>query len=402
LKRFAVIAVLAAIFAGVSALPAPAASFDDTHPCPAAGPLLVCPKAQVGQPYNLQLIALAGCDQYWWEFTNGGLPPGLKMSSSGLVSGIPSSVGESMPWVQVHDLTASQGGYSWCGGDNKSQRQFVFTTVAGLSIQDDSVPGGTIGQAYSKQLSVLTITSINPVVGSPANANWSIQSGTLPPGVSFSQTGLLSGTPTAEGSYTFVVKAEGGGATDTETETLVVRQPVTLTSTLGSTKAEIGIPFSVSQSAAGGSGTFKWSVSKGTLPAGLALGADGTVSGTPSVAGHFPLTVTVTDSESRTKSLDVTLVVAPKLAFRTLKLRAATTGVAYRAKIATLGGVPPLTWTVRGKLPKGVKFASRIATLIGTPTTAGKYRLTFTAADALGATVKKTLTLVVSGTTARR
>jgi hypothetical protein len=397
LKRIALIVALVALCAGVAAGSGTAASFDDTTPCPASGPLLVCPKAQVGQPYTLQLRALFGCDLYWWEFTNGGLPAGLSMNTSGLITGTPTATGETVPWVRVHDLLPSQGGNSWCAGDNKSERQFVFDVVPGLSIQQQSVPGGTINQPYSQQLTALSVTNINPVVGSPAQATWSIKSGSLPAGITLSSSGLLSGTPTAEGSYTFVVKADGGGSsTDTETETLTIRQPITLTSQLNAaTKAEVGVAFSAAQSATGGQGTFTWTITKGALPTGLTLAADGSVTGRPAIPGRYAFTLTATDGEARAKSIDVTLVVASKLAFKTLKLKPAKSGVAYRAKIATTGGVAPTTWSLAGKLPKGVKFAARTGTLIGTPKSAGTYRLTFTAVDRLEVSAKKTLVLVV-------
>ena len=180
MKRLALIAGLAALLAGVVAMPGSAASFDDTKPCPASGPLLVCPAGQVGQAYNLQLRALYGCDTYRWEITNGGLPDGLSISSSGLITGVAKSSTTVQPWVTVHDLTASEGGPPWCGGDNHSERQFVFTINPGLSIQDQSVPGGTIGQPYSKTLTAVAITSTTQP-GSPTTASWSIQSGSLPP-----------------------------------------------------------------------------------------------------------------------------------------------------------------------------------------------------------------------------
>jgi hypothetical protein len=394
LKRFALIAAVAALVVGVAPMSGSAASFDDSNPCPAQGPLLVCPTMQVGHPVSLQLRALAGCDTYRWETTNGGLPAGLSMSSSGNVTGTPTASGSTQPWVTVHDLTAPEGGPSWCGGDNHSERQFVFNVTPGLSIQDQSVPGGTVGQAYSKQLTALSVSSLNPVQGSPAQAAWSIQSGSLPAGVTLSPTGLLGGTPTGEGSYTFVVKAVGGGnSSDTETETLLVRQPITVTSELGSTKAEVGVPLNVTQTAAGGAGTFTWTAEG--LPAGVTLAADGTVSGTPAVPGRFPFSVTVTDQEQRSTKMNVTLVVAPKLTFRTLKLKAAKVGRAYRVKVATLGGVAPTTLTIRGKLPQGVKFAARTGTLLGTPRKAGNYRLTVTAFDSLDVSARKTFILVV-------
>jgi large repetitive protein len=399
MKRFALVAAFAAVVAGVVVMPGSSASFNDSDPCPADGALLVCPKAHVGQPYSLQLLAKAGCDLYRWEVTNGSLPAGLTMSSSGLVTGTPTASGPTQPWVTVHDLLPSEGGYPWCGGDNQSQRQFVFTAVPGLSIQNQSVPGGTMGQPYSVTFTALSVTNTNPVQGSPADATWSVQSGNLPAGVTLSSQGVLSGTPTSEGSYQFVVKAVGGSDTsDTETETLVVRQPIAVSSPFATgtaPKAEVSVPLSVAQTATGGAGTFTWSVSEGTLPAGVVLNPDGTLSGTPTVPGRFAFVMSAKDQEDRTAKVNATLVVSPKLTIRTLRLKAAKVKRPYRFKVATLGGVAPTTWTVVGKLPKGVKFAPRIGTLLGVPRKAGKYRLTFEAVDSLDVTATKTLTLKV-------
>jgi hypothetical protein len=399
LKRFARFALIATLVAllGVVAMPGSAASFVDSNPCPADGPLLVCPAAQVGQPYSLQLLGHGGCDLYRWEIANGGLPEGLSMSSSGLVSGTPKVAGKTEPWMIIHDLTVEEGGHSWCGGDNQSERQFVFSATPGLSIQDQSVPAGTVGQPYSKTLTALSITNTSQQ-GSPTSASWTIQSGTLPAGVTLSSAGILSGTPTSEGSYTFVVRAQGGGgAVDTETETLVVRQPVVVSSPLQgpAQKSEVGVPFTAAQTATGGNGTFTWALSSGSLPAGLELAADGTISGTPAVPGRFALVVRVTDGEGRVATVNGTLVVAAKLAIKTLKLKLAKVGRAYRVKVATVGGVAPTVWTVRGKLPAGVKFVKKTGTFIGTPRKAGKYRLTLQAVDSLAVKAQKTLTLVV-------
>ena len=393
LKRFALIAATAALAIAVYATPASAASFTDYTPCPADGSLLVCPTFQVGQTVNMQLLAHDGCDTYRWEITNGALPEGLSMSSSGLVSGTPRAATQTTPWVTVHDLTASEGGPSWCGGDNHSERQFVFNVGPGISIQDQSVPGGTIGQPYSKQLTVWSVTHLNPTQGGPTTATWSIASGSLPAGVTLSPAGVLSGTPTAEGAYTFVVKAATGNASDTETETLTVRQPLVVSPFIAR-KAEVGIAFTNSQTATGGSGTFTWSISKGALPSGLALGTNGTITGTPVVAGRYTFTVTATDTEARAKGVDVTLVVSPKLSLKTVKLKAGKTGQAYRLKLVTVGGVGPMTWTATGKLPRGFRLG-RTGLLFGTPTKAGAYRITVTVTDSLGAVAKKTLTLPV-------
>ena len=392
MKRLAFIAAIAAVLTGVIATSGSAASFVDSTPCPAQNQFLVCPTGQVGQSYDIQLMARGGCDLYKWEIVNGSLPDGLKMTTDGHITGRPNAATEVRPWVIVHDLLPSEGGYDWCIGDNHSERQFVFRVAPGLLIDQNGVPGGTIGQPYSQQLSAQSVASINPRSSSAASATWNVQSGNPPAGVTLSSSGLLSGTPTAEGSYTFVVRAEGGGGTTaTATYTINVRQPLGLSALFS--KSEVGIPVSVKPTGTGGSGAYTFSV-KGALPDGVTLANDGTITGTPTVPGRYAFTLTVTDNESRSKSIGVTLVVKARLAFTTLKLKNATVGVAYRSKIVMSGGVAPLTWTVTGKLPKVFKVG-RTGLLFGTPTKAGPYRFTVTVTDSLGMVAKKTLTLVV-------
>src|SRR5438046_9288170 len=123
MKRLALIVVLVTAASGTAALPGSAASFNDTAPCPASGPLLVCPTMYVGQAVHLQLLAHDGCELYRWEMVNGGLPAGLSMSSSGLVSGTPTGPAPTQPWVLVHDVTPPEGGPSWRACDNHSTTQ---------------------------------------------------------------------------------------------------------------------------------------------------------------------------------------------------------------------------------------------------------------------------------------
>jgi large repetitive protein len=399
MKRFGLLAAFAALVACMFVTPGSAASFVDYTPCPAQGPLLVCPTFQVGQTVNLQLLAFAGCDTYRWEMPNGTLPPGLSMSSSGLVTGRPTSTAKTTPWITVHDLTASEGGPSWCGGDNQSQRQFVFETQAGLDIDTQSVPGGTVNQPYSQQFTATAVTSLNPRQGSPATATWVVQSGNLPAGMSLSSSGLLSGTPTVEGSYTFVVRATGGsGTTDTETETLTVRQPLVAASTFRGPglKGEVGIPYTGSVSASGGSGTYTFALASGQLPAGLQLGTDGAVSGTPTTAGRFTFAVKVADSEGRSTNVNAVISVNAKLAIAAPAKLKGTVGKALRFRLLTTGGVAPKAWTIlRGKLPAGVAFGKKLGLFLGTPRKAGNYKLALQVVDALGAKSSKNITIAV-------
>jgi large repetitive protein len=403
LKRFAIIAAFGALLVCLVPTSGSAASFVDSNPCPADGPLLVCPVGYVGHQYDIQLMARGGCDLYWWEFPNGPLPAGLPPASSGHITGVPTEATETHPWVIVHDLLPSQGGYPWCIGDNNSQRQFVFKTLPGLAIDqtESTVPPATVNQAYpALKFTASTVTHLKPTAGSPTTATWSIASGSVPTGMSFSSDGVLSGTPTQEGSWTFKIKAEHGAISDTQTKTMSVRQPLAVNSpfTTGAVaqKLEIDVPFSAKQTATGGSGAYTWTVASGTLPAGIVLNPDGSVTGTPTTPGSYKVSIKIADTEGRSVTLSPTLVVNPRLALTSIKLKQAIVGHAYRQRLAKTGGVAPLQWTLlKGKLPKGVTLAKRLGILLGKPTTAGKYSVEVEATDALGVTASTRLSLVV-------
>lgn len=375
-----------------------AASFDDTYPCPAHGPYFNCPAAQLGQPYSLQLTGKGGCDRYRWE-VRGDMPPGMTISASGLVSGTPTSVGETHPWLIIHDLTKEEGGYAWCGGDNHSERQFKFLVAPGLAISADPVPGGTVGQSYSASLSATSVTSLNPTSGSPVTATWSLQSGSLPQGMTLSTAGVIAGTPTSEGSSGFVVRATAGDVSASKSLTLVVRRAVAISSPLQSAPEqalEVGLPYSLDQSASGGDGSFHWTVGSGGLPAGLELSESGLVSGVPARAGRYPVTLKLTDGEARSVTLAATFTVAAKLQVSRAVLKPARLARSWRAQLRATGGVAPNTWSiVRGRLPAGVTLAADSGLLAGTPHRQGTYRLVVRVADSLGAKASRAVTISV-------
>jgi Putative Ig domain len=93
---------------------------------------------------------------------------------------------------------------------------FALAACSGsVSITTTSLPNGVVGQAYSVQLQGSNV------------ASWSVMSGTLPDGITLSTSGLLSGTPTTAGTYSFTVEA----AQDTSLTSPTVSQALTLTVT---------------------------------------------------------------------------------------------------------------------------------------------------------------------------
>lgn len=400
-RRIRVVVALAIVglLAGIVVSSAAALRFTD-FPCPEAGPggVRVCPQGVVGTSYATQLDGAAGCGPalpYQYRVLNGALPPGLSLSFRGLISGTPTQAGTYTFWIELSDENPPSA--EWCRPD-VAEREFSITVLSGLSITTQSLPtGASVGVTYSAPLAAMLLTTLSPPTGTPAGPlTWSIASGTLPPGLGIAN-GVISGTPTAEGSYQFVVRAElDPTRSDIETLTIVVRQPVTIAAPSVVPRSELGAPFRMPLSASGGTGTFTWALSDGALPTGLALAADGSISGTPAAAGSFRFTASATDSEGRIASYPGLLIVAPRLAISTLKLRPAKVGRLYRAKLKALGGVLPKTWRVKsGRLPAGIRLDRALGVFSGMPRKAGTYRITVEVVDALKVKSTKTFAIVV-------
>ncbi|HEY3099952.1 MAG TPA: Ig domain-containing protein [Methylomirabilota bacterium] len=410
MKRLTLIVMLTALLAAVAATPGSSASFNDSAPCPASGPLLVCPTMTVGQPVNLQLLAHDGCDAYRWEIVNGGLPAGLSMSSSGLVSGTPTTAGSTQPWVWVHDLTASEGGPSWCGGDNHSERQFVFTVVGGsggapppapkpapppqpaLQITTASLPGATEGTPYTVMLAA----------SGGGSLTWSLADGSLPAGLTLGANGVVSGTPSAPGTYTVTVRVDSGGRSTSKQLQLVVREKLSASAPADQTW-EVGRPLQITLSAKGGAAGYSWKLS-GTLPAKTGFigdkgnGSTSVLQGVPAEAGTFPLVLTVTDAAGVSVELKVTLTVAPRLQIATFGVGRAQVGKRYRLALASRGGVGDTRWApAGGSLPSGLTLNTATGVISGKARHAGRFRFTVVVTDALGAKAAMTYSLIVRG-----
>ena len=90
----------------------------------------------------------------------------------------------------------------------------------------------------------------------------------------------------------------------------------------------VGVSYSQTLSATGGTAPYIWFISSGALPAGLALNnLDGTISGTPQNRGTFRFTVRVVDVALDTVTKDLTITINP-LGITTSSLPAGTVGVA--------------------------------------------------------------------------
>src|SRR4029077_5351187 len=209
---------------------------------------------------------------------------------------------------EFHRATPLLNGSVLLGGGDDGINVLASTEIyynpvaqAPIAITTTSVPNGIISQSYVQLL--LEQGTAGPIT-------WSLASGTLPPGITLGANGLLSGTPTAVGSFNFAVQATDGISTGTASFTINVSL-VTLAFTSNTMPAAgAGRPYSQPLPITGGTQPYNATVTSGTLPTGLVLSSTGILSGTPSGVGSFKFTVTVTDSSTLAQSATQTLTIA--------------------------------------------------------------------------------------------
>ncbi|MFH1231189.1 MAG: putative Ig domain-containing protein, partial [Planctomycetota bacterium] len=150
--------------------------------------------ATQNQAYSQVLQATGGAVPYTWSISTGSLPGGLTINSStGTISGTPTTTGTSTFTVKVEDSSSTK----------QSATKQLSIVVAGtgtgaLSISTSSLPGGTVNQNYSQQIAA---------TGGTGTYSWSVSSGILPNGLNINfANGKITGIPIATGTSTFTVK----------------------------------------------------------------------------------------------------------------------------------------------------------------------------------------------------
>ena len=124
--------------------------------------------------------------------------------------------------------------------------------------------------------------------------------------------------------------------------------------------ATAGAPYNQSVSATGGNGTYTFSVSAGTLPAGLTLNAaTGAITGTPTTAATSSFTITATDGNGATGSRAYTFTVNAAVTVNPATLPAGTVGAAYSQTVSAAGGNGSYTYQRVGRCTAGGPVAER-------------------------------------------
>ena len=238
------------------------------------------PAGSTTAAYSQTFSAAGGTGPY--AFSSANAPVGLSFSGAAL-SGTPSSVGSFSFTVSVADAN---------GFTTSSVFSLIVTGPATpLKISGGGLTGGIIGTPYSQALTG---------TGGAPPYSWTIIGGTLPPGLAINGSGgVISGTPSTVGTYTFTAQAtDSSGNSSSGVFTIAIApQPLSL-SGLVFPNGIAGTDFPLQILAgSGGVGPYTYTVSSGSLPPGLSL-VNGAIGGVPTASGTFAFSITMNDAET--------------------------------------------------------------------------------------------------------
>lgn len=324
----------------------------------------------------VSLIATGGSKPYSWSIVGGALPTGLTLNETGgTISGNPSAAGKYDFVLRVTD-----------NASRSADRLYTITVTSPLAISSIYLKAGTTNIAYSDTLAGS---------GGVAPYTWTVKlgNGTLPTGLTLASSGVISGTPTAQGSATFsVILTDSLGTSIEKQFQIAISDPLTISTTaISNFTADtlVNTSTSTSQSAtlqvSGGAGApYTWTST--ALPSGLSMSSAGIISGYPTVAGTVPVKFTVTDVAGSTSSKVLNVVVNSPVQIVTSKLISWTQGVNnYNQTVVASGGTPlagKYKWSVGyvytpsgsiytwGTLPPGLDINADTGVITGTPTLA--------------------------------
>ena len=270
-----------------------------------------------------------------FSIVSGVLPDGLEFDElTGTLSGTPTTAGSSTVTVTATDSAAG-----------------TATQTFNLNIDTASLSWGTRAGALPPAVQGAAYSSPVAVQGGTGPYTYTLYSGALPAGLTLSASGVVSGIPTAAGNTPFAVKATDSASTPAVLirsfslfvgSSAITLMPTTLPD------AAIGNAYSTQLTPAGGTAPYTLGFAGGNVPAGIMFTASAGlyyISGTPTTAGVYPLTIRVTDSTGPTANVTEFVysltVDASALTITTAALPDPQVGVAYSQIVAISGGTGP-------------------------------------------------------------
>ena len=249
--------------------------------------------ATQGKLFTGVITATGGIRPYHFEVRAGQLPAGLTLTKMGVIKGTPAKAGTS-------DFTVRVSGQYWVHFADLGLRLVVNGSGTPAVTVAISPASATVASGATQQLSATVRGSTNTQV------RWSTSAGTV------STSGLFT-APTVSVAGTAKVTATSAAAPSAAASAEIAVMPKAaagLTISTGALSDAIqGSAYAASLLASGGTQPYAWSVSAGSLPAGVALGAKGLLRGSPSKTGSYSFTARVTDASAHAATAAMVLTV---------------------------------------------------------------------------------------------
>ncbi len=357
------------------------------------------PDFLVGVPYNYTLSGVtSGTTPYTYVLTSGSLPPGISMSSSGVISGTPTTAGNSSFGIKVTDSSVNGTASSSTETVSGKSTTKYFTVTTGYALP--------VAAAASASTAYNTAKAIDLTASISGGAATSVGVATQPAHGTATASGMVITYTPATGyngpdSFTYLANGVSGSSAPAAVDVTVGAPTLILSPAAGSlSSGRVGLAYSQSSSASGGQSPYTFAVSAGSLPPGLALASTGALSGTPSVAGTYNFSITATDSSTGTAATQTAAYTLTVIEAAPIALPATATTAYNTAKpidlTAKLAGGPTTSLSVASGPSHGTTSVSGMV-ITYTPTSGynGTDSFTYAATGPGGTSTAATVTITI-------
>ena len=292
----------------------------------------------VGAAYSQAFAASGGTAPYAYAVTAGSLPPGLALAANGTLSGTPTAAGSFGFTVRATDANAQAGTVAASLAIAKAAQSISFAALPAVPLGTAPFGVAATGGASGNPVSFASLTAaVCTVAGNT---------------VTIVRTGTCTIRASQAGSSDYLAAADAD-------QSFAVTGPTVSVSPASLPAATFGSAYGQSFSASGAAAPYSYAVTAGALPPGLALAANGTLSGTPTAAGSYAFTVTASDASGASSGGPFTGSVAASLA-----VNKAAQAITFGPLASVAVGAAPIALAATGGASgNAVTFASITASV---------------------------------------
>lgn len=176
-------------------------------------------------------------------------------------------------YAEMHLTTAFLWTRGLSAGEFSSLNSNLYAFYVSITLAPSTIPNLDVNQPYSQSITAS---------GGTGPYTFATTAGTLPTGLVLTTAGLLSGTPTAAGAFSFTITAtDANSATGHTAYSNTVYAQLLLIAPQVLPNATHGVAYTQTVVSVGGHGTDTFTLTGGTLPSGITLSSTGVLSGTP-------------------------------------------------------------------------------------------------------------------------